>query len=372
MKAVIILLVIAALQSSVHAMYVYVGAGGYDKDGPHSNTTAPTGHQIFIYKAQDGGKLDPVGVEDIGGTPKWMFVDGSTLITTRNDLDAPGKGRVASYAIDPTTGKLTFRSEAWSGGENCVYVSLHPSRTALLTANYNNSTLAVLPYSGGVIHPPTQIVVHTGSGPLPRQSVPHPHMVAAATVGGVDMVIAPDLGADTVFQYTFHQGRLMDEVKHEVAPASGPRHFVTVYDHVYVVNEIASTLSVFSPNFTKLATMSVLPEGCTQFNKAAEILTVPGKGGASFLYISNRGNDTIASFRVSDSSPIPSPIAFTPTHGWTRFMTVDPTVTYLYAANENEDTIAAFKVDRETGSLDPLPPLGVAPSTPVAMAFYSP
>ena len=72
------------------------------------------------------------------------------------------------------------------------------------------------------------------------------------------------------------------------------------------------------------------------------------------MYASNRGHDSIAIFRVDESTGMLNPVGWEPTQGKTpRFCTLDPSGAFLYAANQDSDTIVAFRVDPQAGTLTP-------------------
>ena len=72
------------------------------------------------------------------------------------------------------------------------------------------------------------------------------------------------------------------------------------------------------------------------------------------MYGSNRGHDSIAIFRVDESTGTLHPVGWEPTQGKTpRFIALDPAGAFLYAANQDSDTIVAFRVDPRAGTLTP-------------------
>ena len=84
-------------------------------------------------------------------------------------------------------------------------------------------------------------------------------------------------------------------------------------------------------------------------NTTAEIGVAPD---GRFLYVSNRGHDSIAVFSVAQDSGRLSFIGCEPTGGKRpRFFTLDPAGTFLYAANQESDNIVAFAVDKASGML---------------------
>ena len=73
-----------------------------------------------------------------------------------------------------------------------------------------------------------------------------------------------------------------------------------------------------------------------------------------FLYVSNRGHDTIAAFSVDAATGKLTPIGHTPSGGKTpRNFRIDPTGQWLLAANQGSDNVVVFRIDEKTGALSP-------------------
>src|SRR5262249_24068686 len=91
------------------------------------------------------------------------------------------------------------------------------------------------------------------------------------------------------------------------------------------------------------------PTDFTGDNTTSEIVAT-----GRFVYISNRGHDSITIFAVDDATGTLSHLAWTPTQGKTpRFFAIEPSRGILYAANMDSDTIVAFRVDASSGRLSP-------------------
>ena len=138
-------------------------------------------------------------------------------------------------------------------------------------------------------------------------------------------------------------------------PGSAPRHciFHPTLPVLYVNNELDSTVTVYRwdhEQAEQLDIVGTLPPGWDGSNTTAEIGVAPD---GRFLYVSNRGHDSIAIFAVSDSGRL-SPAGHVPSGGKRpRFFTLDPAGAFLYAANQESDNIVAFAVDRTSGTLTP-------------------
>jgi 6-phosphogluconolactonase len=139
-------------------------------------------------------------------------------------------------------------------------------------------------------------------------------------------------------------------------PGSGPRHiaFDPKRNFVYVLNELTSTVSTFSFD-TKTggmkagATISTLPMDFDGENTTAEIV-IDAKG--KFLYVSNRGDNSIAQFSINEQDGNLIPVAWIPSGGEIpRNFEVDPSGHWLLAANQNSGNITIFQIDQSSGKL---------------------
>ena len=124
----------------------------------------------------------------------------------------------------------------------------------------------------------------------------------------------------------------------------------------YVANELDSTVTSYSwdsaaGRLQPLQILSTLPENFTENNTAAGIAV---SRDGRFLYLSNRGHDSIALFAVDQRSGLLRADSWVSTEGkQPRFFTLDLAGQFLYAANENSDTIVTFRVDGLSGRLTP-------------------
>lgn len=140
---------------------------------------------------------------------------------------------------------------------------------------------------------------------------------------------------------------------------AAPRHlaFEPGGRYAYVNGEADMTITAFSYNdergaLEQLQVLSTLPahvppDGCS----TAEIVVGPA---GRFVYVSNRGHDSIAIFGIDQETGLITSAGHTPTQGRTpRSIAIDPTGTFLYAANQESDTIVHFRIDHHAGQLIP-------------------
>jgi 6-phosphogluconolactonase (cycloisomerase 2 family) len=122
------------------------------------------------------------------------------------------------------------------------------------------------------------------------------------------------------------------------AGGSGPRRLQLHPNgkFLYVNHETDSKVSVFEVNgasLKQIQTLSTLPAEHKGNNTTAEIqIDQTGK----WLYVTNRGHDSIAHYAVDPSKGTLTLVGHTPSGGRTpRNITIDPTNQYLIAANQD-------------------------------------
>ena len=175
-------------------------------------------------------------------------------------------------------------------------------------------------------------------------------------------MLGGDLGTDKVMIFKLDPATAKitpnDPPSASVKPGSGPRHLVIAPDqkHVYVLSEMASTITTFSFNpdtgeMKELNVVSTLPDDFKGNSTTAEIM-IDSKG--KYLYASNRGHDSIAVFSIDPKTALPTRIQVESTGGAIpRAFVLDPSGNYVIAGNQKTNNITVFKIDHATGKLTP-------------------
>lgn len=327
------------------------------------------------------GSLQEEGVTEGVVNPSFLAIDpsGTHLYSVAEIADFDGKktGGVASFAIDPKTGELTRINGQSSGGPGPCHLSVDPSSKNVLVANYSGGSVAVLPIAeDGSLKPASCFLQHEGKGPNPtRQEKAHAHSINLDARHRYAFVA--DLGMDKIFVYTFDEnaGTLEpnDPPAADVEAGGGPRHFAfhPSGKFAYTNHELTSKVTAFEYDSDKgtlkpLQTLSTLPREFDDENTTAEIQVHPS---GKFLYVSNRGHNTIAVYSIDQSTGKLTTVEFTPTGGAVpRNFGIDPTGKYLLAANQDSNDIFVFRIDPETGGLTPTGH-SVSIPTPVCVKF---
>lgn len=291
-------------------------------------------------------------------------------------------GSVSAFAIDDATGRLRSLNRVSSRGADPCHLVVDRSGRNLLVANYSGGSVASLPIDkDGLLQPASAFVQHTGSSVNPdRQKAPHAHAVGLD--GRNRLALVADLGLDKLLLYRFDPDRgtlaPSDPPFASLKPGAGPRHFAFHPDgkRVYVVNEIDLTVTAFAfaaetGTLTARQTLSTLPAGVAPRpeDSTAEIAVHPG---GRFLYVSNRGTDTIVVFSIDGTTGQLVPVAHVPTGGKTpRNFAIDPSGRFLLAANQKSDSVVVFRIDPDTGRLSPAGS-SIEVGAPVCLVFRAP
>jgi 6-phosphogluconolactonase len=193
---------------------------------------------------------------------------------------------------------------------------------------------------------------------LENPGASHAHSVSISSDNKTAYIA--DLGNDKIWIYSFNAetGKLSPKENPfvQLEEGSGPRHFSFSKEESFAfsMNELDSTISVFEieddGNLEVIQNISSLPKDFNGKNSGADIHLHPS---GKFVYVSNRGHNHIAGFKVDESSGKLSAIGHYPTKGETpRNFAISPDGKFLYAANQDTSTISSFKVNLETGKLE--------------------
>ena len=332
--------------------------------GTYTRSGRSEGIYVFQRDPETGALSQLYTIED--ADPSFLAFDPSRrflfAVSEARNYEGEDSGSVASYEIDQATGSLEFLSrQSTHGGDPC-HLCTDPTGRFLLVANHEHGSVAVFPVEpDGRIQPNSDLVQHEGSGPGPTQKGPHAHFVTLDPTGRYYLV--NDKGIDKVLFYELDTaaGRLRphDPPFARLHPGAAPRHiaFHPSGRYAYVNGEADMTVTAFAYEAERGALeeihhLSTLPEGTApgRFSSAQILIDPPGR----FVYVSNRGHDTIAIFEVEQATGRLRPIAHEPTRGRIpRNFAIDRAGKYLYAANQESDTIVHFRIDPTTGRLTP-------------------
>ncbi len=320
---------------------------------------------IYAYHFDSStGKTTPIGLVAETENPSFLAIHPNRrFLYAANEISmyqGQAAGSVSAFAIDPATHALKLLNRVSSRGSGPCHLVVDKTGKWLFVANYNSGSVSSFPiHEDGSLGEASAFFQHAGSSiNKERQKGPHAHVVALSPDNR--FVLVADLGLDRIFSYRVDpaKGGLTPNnppfVK--IEPGSGPRHVAFRPDakFVYSLNEMLSTVTTFRYDASRgtlkeLQTLSTLPKGFSGSSTTAEIVVHPN---GRFVYTSNRGDDSIAIFRIDPSHGTLTFVDRTPTQGKTpRNFAIDPSGTFLLAANQDSGSIVTFRVDAGTGRL---------------------
>ena len=169
-------------------------------------------------------------------------------------------------------------------------------------------------------------------------------------------------GPNVIMQFRFNAetGRLTPNSPYRVEPAErlGPRHFCfhPTRDIVYFSNEQGCSVTGYrldraTGTLSAAQTITSLPGGFTARNTCSQIHLTPS---GQFLYVANRGHNSIAGFAVDAATGHLTPTGHVPTEAVPGAFALDPAGRFVFAAGTASGRLASYRVDGETGALTPL------------------
>jgi 6-phosphogluconolactonase len=345
------LLIALATPMLAKSYRVYVGTYTRDK--------VSEGIYTMTFDSATGKLSDPV-LAAPATNPSFLTVhpNGKWLYSV-TEAAGPDAGTVTAFSIDSATGKLTELNQTKSKGSMPCYVSVDSTGKYVFVANYGSGSIAALPIQpDGKLGEATGFMQHEGTGPnAARQKGPHAHSIKQYPK--TNFVMAADLGTDKLTAYRFDatKGGFTAIKPAELAPGAGPRHFAfhPKRNVIYVNGEMGSTVTAFGFNpkdgtFTTLGSLTTLPADHQGENNTAETVVHPS---GKFVYVSNRGNDSLAVFSVNSDGTLKA-VGHVKSGGQIpRNFNIDPTGNYLLAGNQRTNNLLVFKIDPKSGMLTP-------------------
>jgi 6-phosphogluconolactonase len=307
------------------------------------------------------GKLRSNGLAILSENPSYLVFskDGKNLLSVRETSDENNQstGYVELFKVDEA-GNLSSVNKVSSGGAHPCHVAIN-EEGSVLASNYTGGNVALMRIEpSGELSEVLSSDQHTGQGPVTgRQDKPHVHSALFEPNG--KRIFVADLGIDQVKVYSIDKSTFTlkpfkyPEIK--LPPGSGPRHMAIHPSGkiLFIANELSSSVSVVqlldNGNYKIVERISTLPVDFLKPNTCADIHLSPE---GNFLYVSNRGMNSIAIFSFSEKEFKIKLIGHEDTKGeMPRNFTLTPEGNFLLVANQNTNNIVAFRRNATTGML---------------------
>ncbi len=355
------------------------------------------GGGISVFKvSEDGSSLTLTGsVKDIPKRAGYLdYAPKAKVLYAVDERKTDGRGPkkpasgVLSFKVDPESGQLTFLNKQPSVGAMPASVTVDEEKRLLFTANhgffdhvvkaveaadgkwtekfeYDDST--VVQYgleADGSIGDIQDVFVLTGCGTDPNdspqggghaQASPHAHIVKVDPSG--KFLVVCEKAAERI--YVFRIGSKLEIASVYQCPAgTGPRH--CAFDkkgRMFMTCEFSSELWSFGFEATS-GVLTFIDKASTLsgFEGRNEPATLQVHPNGRFVYMNNRGEDTIVWFSISEDghlkkagkvsvSKSPDP------KDATRCMTLSPDGAFLLVPDRPADVLRSYAVDSNDGSL---------------------
>ncbi|MEM0530053.1 lactonase family protein [Zongyangia sp. HA2173] len=267
-------------------------------------------------------------------------------------FDGKPGGGVASFYIEKNT--IQLKTAMSTGSPGPCHLSIDDRHRFLFASNYLGGSLSMFSLTEDEKLLLCDQKQHCGHGSHPlRQEAPHVHCCVVSP--DQTFVMTADLGLDRIFCYKIdapNRKLIHDPLRDIDFPSGcGIRHLLfSILDSkiIYAVSELSSQVFALRETGGKyqiFQTLSTLPPGVQNSTCAAIRLSPDGR----FLYISNRGHDSIAVFRILPSG-ILQPVEIVPSHGKTpRDLHVSHS--FVAVANQDSNKVSFFLRDKHTGAL---------------------
>lgn len=323
-----------------------------------------------VYQDRETGKLRKGKTAAVVTNPSFLKTtpDGKFLyaVSELTSKDA-SSGFIYSYKIKKDHSLEEIGKLSTEGFAPC-HIALDNSGNFVFVSNYLGGIVSVFERDENGILAKKEVLK------IGDQKNSHPHSVRFSP-DNKHFYVA-DLGEDkiSIFNFNAETGEIIPHSPGNISlkEGTGPRHLVFSADaeYLYSANELNNSVSVFKVNesggLELLQNLSTLPDSFSGKNSVADIHFHPS---GTFLYVSNRGHNSIVIYEVNKETGKLKMEDFVNTRGKTpRNFTFGPEGKFLYVANQDSDTVSIFEVDSVTGKLDTLREIFEV-KTPVCLEF---
>jgi 6-phosphogluconolactonase len=319
--------------------------------------------KIQVYRLDPKeGKLAEVETVAVEGTPGALAVDPQKQFLFAS---LRSTNTLASFRIDPATGKLKpLGTAALPKGENAVNLGTDRTGRWLLSASYAAGKVVVHRINeDGTIKTPAVQTVETAKTA---------HSVVTDRENR--WVFVPHVAPNAIFQFRLDEatGMLTEAGKAPGgAEKAGPRHLALQPTRglAFTSDETGNSITAYrfdtNTGLKPLQTLSTLPDDFKGTNTTAEVKVHPN---GKWVWVSNRGHDSLAAFAIDADSGKLKPLGQTPTEKTPRSFDIEPEGRYLLAAGEGSGKLAVYRIDPGTGQLTRLQTYDVGKSLTCVLA----
>jgi len=316
-----------------------------------------------IYRSELDSKTGKLSAPELAAevtSPSFVHIaaNGKTLYAVG---EAGGKegGGVYSFTLDAATGKLVKQSESTSGGSGPCHINTDGKGQFAIVANYGGGSTASYK-----LKEDGSIVSRVSHKQFPAVEKEGKKWDARGHCGSFDatgtLAFVCDAGTDRVHMFKVNQETAAFEAN-EPAFITMPKNSAPRHIHIAPSNDVAFVngeadmtvnvlkLDVKANKFEVVQSLSTLPEGekVSKGHSTAEVRIHPS---GKFVYVSNRGHNTIAAFAFDKETSKLTPAGHirgdikTP-----RNFNISPDGKWMLIASQDGGKVGVYAIDEKTG-----------------------
>lgn len=351
MKKVLVFFSLVALSWALSAQSDFLYIGTFAERGSEG---------LYLYHFdQETADFKKIQTLDHLASPSYLCLhpSGKYLYTANRASIVEGQkwGSISAFGIHPNDGTLTHLNDASALAEGSCYISTDHSGKQVFVANYAGGSMA-----GYRLQPNGSIGDLMQHFPLQKENGPVAHAHGAVPSPDNRYLYVPDLGNDEVGVYRIKpsRGKIKSKTSRalSVEKGNGPRHFIFHPNEkwAFVAEELSSSVISVAQN-RKTGRLQILDRESTipvAYQEATKVADIHIHPSGRWLYVSNRGHNSLAIFEVDLSSGQLTPLGHQSTLGdWPRGFMITPNGKFLLVANRRSDNIVIFEIEAASGQL---------------------
>jgi 6-phosphogluconolactonase len=270
---------------------------------------------------------------------------------------------MTAFSIDPKTGKLKELNRSSTKGVMPCHLNLDKTGAMAAAANWSSGSMVSIPVrKDGTLGDAASFYQHSGerSGVPPGGPPVEVHCHSVNFTPDNRFLIATDTGLNKVFIHRIDAAKgtftANDPSFLGLKYQANPRQFRFHPNGkwAYISNESGPGCTMLRYDaqrgaFEEGPTGRTVPESYRERITCAEVEVHPS---GEFVYVSNRGHNSIAAMRIDQSTGAPSLTeTFLLGGNNPRSFNIDPTGGYLFALLQRSNAIVPLRIDPQTGKI---------------------
>lgn len=334
--------------------FAYVGSYTVENKMKDRFVTNSKGIEVFRISGNDGSWSHIQTMKQLNPMYLIFGMGKRTLYAASSDSN-----QVYAYGIDRATGMLHLLNTQTVEGNSTLCLGISNDNLHLVVGSISGDVACIeIRTDGSLGRVCDDFKLPGEAGPLKgAQPWPRAHHSIFDPDGRFCYIV--DKGKDMIGTYEIepNSGKMRCISELYTRPGSCARHIVFHPNRrfAYINTEYIGTVLAcrWESETGTLETFQILPtipeDYVGNYSLSSEIEIHPN---GRFLYISNRGHDSLAIYRIDEEEGTLTLLGWQETLGTIpRYFTIEPGGKYLYVCNQGSGEIKTFAIDKNTGFL---------------------